>query len=161
MSDNPRPLQLEWLPGRYAVCRLHCGATLPGWIGSRLTVETPGVFSVTRTDQEVSIVIEQSLVPSTLDFNDNVQRDFLAVRVVGSLDFALVGVLSRLTSALAAAGVSVFVLSTYQTDIILTRAAQASAAFEALRSLCDIPAPPPDGAGWGTAREPRPPVSGD
>ena len=54
------------------------------------------------------------------------------MRVGGTLDFGLVGVLSRLTGALAAAGVSVFAVSTYATDILLVKATDSQRALEAL-----------------------------
>ena len=54
-------------------------------------------------------------------------------RVEGPLDFSLVGVLSRISGALARAGVGLFALSTFDTDYILVRAGQAARAEDALR----------------------------
>ncbi len=71
-----------------------------------------------------------------------VEGPFAALRVEGTLDFALVGILSRLCGALAEAGVSVFALSTFDTDYLLVREAQRSSAIEALRGTgCSVAIP--------------------
>ena len=51
-----------------------------------------------------------------------VEAGWRALRVVGTLDFALTGILAGLTGSLAEAGVSVFALSTFDTDWLLVRA---------------------------------------
>ena len=137
------PLTPEWLPGRYAVCRLEPGVS-PGrlsWLARALHLsmdETGGrLLSITRTEREVSVVIEESLLPTETEIDPSmpIQRGFVAMRIAGALDFSLVGVLSKLTSALAAANVSVFVLSTYDTDILLVREGDRERAAEALRDV--------------------------
>lgn len=63
-----------------------------------------------------------------------------AVKVAGNLDFAEVGILAAITKCLAAAGVSVFALSSYDTDVILVREPQWQAALDALGSTWDVKA---------------------
>jgi hypothetical protein len=163
---HPR-LILEWLPGRYAVCGLdpHVRPDSPVWstlttllattfshsqecenvvAGARNRPES--LFACIATDRELSIVLDQSLVPDLLSRNHamKVEKGFVAMRVVGTLDFSLVGVLARLTTALAQASVSVFAISTYQTDILLVRQSDAAATYQALRNVCEIQ-PPPSG----------------
>src|SRR5262245_47796144 len=130
MSDAPAtpPLTLEWLPGTYAVCRLDPDQPIPSWAQSNNS--TTGLLSITRTDHELSIVIDQSFVPEEADIRT--ERDFIALRIVGVLDFSLVGILARLSVALAAAKVSVFVISTFDTDLILMRSADRSRANNAI-----------------------------
>ena len=72
-------------------------------------------WSVTGTPNERSVVCEAHLVPA------GVRREgpFVAFMVEGPLDFALTGVVSRLSVALADAGIPIFVISTYDTDYIL------------------------------------------
>jgi len=53
---------------------------------------------------------------------ENVERDWRAFEVVGPLPFGLTGVVSGLTAPLAAAGIPVFVVSTYDTDYVLVKA---------------------------------------
>jgi len=106
------PLTLATLDGRWAVCWLEPGAPLPPWVerSRRLT-------SVTRTRSELSIVCDEAIVPP------DVRREggWHALEVAGPLDFSLVGVLSSLVSPLAEAGVSVFAISTFDTDYLLVR----------------------------------------
>ena len=59
---------------------------------------------------------------------------FAALRVAGTLPFSLSGVLSGLTTPLAAAGVSVFAVSTFDTDYLLVPGDMLGPAAEALRS---------------------------
>ena len=51
------------------------------------------------------------------------------------MDFGLVGILARLTGALAGAGMSVFCMSTYETDVLFVRDQDAGRAVEALRGV--------------------------
>jgi hypothetical protein len=131
-------LTLEWLPGRYAVCRLKPDAALPAWIDSSLKPQETGLLSITRTQRETSIVIDESKLPRELEPHMPVQRGFAAMRVAGTLDFALVGILAQLVSALAAANVSVFALSTYDTDVLLVRESDRERAAAALGKVAAI-----------------------
>lgn len=135
-SDIPS-LELEWLPGRFAVCRLDANDALPPWASPILTgaAAMPGLACVVRTENELSIVIDEAVLPPSVASTLPVQRGFAAMRIVGTIDFALVGVLSRLTTALAAATISVFLISTFDTDIILVREADRERAMHALSTV--------------------------
>jgi hypothetical protein len=120
-----RALTLVPLDGRYAVCRLDPGDPLPAWAAG-------GPFvSVTRTDEELSVVCQQEAVPAGV----RCERDWRCLRVAGTLDFALVGVLASLTGPLAEAGVSVFAVSTFDTDYLLVKEEKWEAAVAALRAF--------------------------
>lgn len=127
---NDPALALRWLPGRYAVCRLEPAAPLPPW------AEPPpgGLISLTRTEAECSLVVAQDRVPDGV----RAQRGFRALWVEGPLDFSSVGILARLTAALARNGVPVFVISTFDTDLLLVREAEADRAAAALREVAEI-----------------------
>jgi len=73
---------------------------------------------LSKTDQELSLVCETDYVPSTATDRED---DWKAFRVAGTLDFGMIGVISKLTSKLAEEGISVFVVSTYNTDYILVK----------------------------------------
>lgn len=120
-------LVLEPIPGRFAVCRLPADAAIPQWA----IAPPPGLISITRTADELSIVASEELV-DTLNPPPRVERDFIAWRIAGTLDFSQVGVLAKLSGALADAGVPVFVISTFDTDIILIRAEHAARASAVL-----------------------------
>jgi hypothetical protein len=104
-----------------AVVRLGPGSDIPAWA----TAST--LFSVTATKTETSIVCHASTVPAKA----RRQGPFVAFEVAGPLDFALTGVLSALLAPLADAGVSVFTISTYDTDWILVKADAVDTAVEA------------------------------
>jgi hypothetical protein len=110
------------LEGRYAVCRLGAEAPLPAWIAG-------GPFvSITRTGSELSIVCPQNMVPGDVPC----ESGFCCLRVAGTLDFSLVGILASLLGPLAEAGISVFVVSTFDTDYLLVKEETLSRAVEVL-----------------------------
>ena len=116
-------ITLEWLAGRFAVCRLDAAAAIPGWArgGSDF-------LSITRTEAELSIVAVETLVPAEV----TAERGWAAMRVLGQLDFSIVGVLAKLTGTLADAGIPCFAISTYDTDYILVKEKDAVRAAEVL-----------------------------
>jgi hypothetical protein len=117
-------IELTILPGRLAVCRLAPEAAAPPWgMGGAL-------WSLTRSGDELSVVCAEELVP------EGVRREggWRALAVAGPLDFALTGVLSAIAAPLAAAGVSIFALSTFDTDYVLVKEERLEAAVAALRA---------------------------
>lgn len=95
----------------FAVCRLGPGEPIPGW-----AQQAPGpLASVTRTRDELSIVVAQSAVPREVQ----AETGWRALSVEGPLPFTLTGVLVSLAAPLADAGVPIFVLSTFDTDWLL------------------------------------------
>jgi uncharacterized protein len=116
-------LVLSPLPGRWAVCRLHAEAAVPAW------AEGGSFFSATRTREELSIVCEEAAVPEGV----KAERGWAALRLHGPIPFATTGVLASLAAPLAAAGISLFALSTFDTDYLLVKAESLAAAVSALR----------------------------
>lgn len=117
-------VNLSVLPDTFAVCRLPSDLAVPIWVGS-------GEFvSITRTADELSIVCVASAVPLTI----KAERGWRALRVDGTLDFALIGILAALTTVLAEAEISVFAISTYDTDYLLLKADSLADAITALTS---------------------------
>jgi len=103
---------LTVLPGRFTVCRLHRRAAVPDWaLGGDF-------FSITRTTDELSIVCREADVPEEVPC----ERGWACLKVEGPLDFSLTGVLASLTQPLAEAGLSLFAISTYDTDYLLVKA---------------------------------------
>ena len=121
MAENE--LRLTLLEPRMAVCRLHRQAPVPDW-------GMAGDFwSVTRTADELSVVCVERSVP------DGVVAEigWRALKIEGPLDFGMVGVLAGLTTALAEAGISIFVVSTYDTDYLLVKSGDVAEAVRVLR----------------------------
>lgn len=115
-------LTLDVLPEVFCVCRLGPQDPVPAWASG-------GAFvSVTRTTDELSVVCEQRAVPEGV----RTERDFAALKVRGPLDFALTGILASIAKPLADAGISLFAVSTFDTDYVLVRQAALEAAVRAL-----------------------------
>ena len=115
---------LRVLPGSLAVCQLPPGTEIPGWA-------TTGAFtSITRTDDEVSIVCPELCVPQ----GTRCESGWRALQVKGPLDFALTGILAAILQPLAQQGVSVFAISTFHTDYVLVRAHGLEKAVGVLRA---------------------------
>ena len=111
------------VPETYAVCRLEKNAPAPDW-GAQ------GLFSsITRTEEELSVVCPDAHVP------DRVRRQggWRVLKVHGPLDFSLTGILASLTAPLAREGISVFALSTYDTDYLLVKKEQLEKAIQTLQ----------------------------
>ena len=101
---------LEFLEQGFSICKMRDS-------------ECPKIRSETmffgRTDGETSLVCPSTDVPTdcVLERNDG----WRAFRVVGTLDFSLIGILSKITGTLADNGIGVFVISTFDTDYVLVR----------------------------------------
>lgn len=109
---------------RLAVCRLAPDAPVPP-----LPLRA-ALVALTLTRDELSLVVPEDAAPP----GAQVEAGWRALRVAGPLDFALTGILAALAEPLARAGVSLFALSTYDTDYILVREAQLPRALETLRA---------------------------
>jgi len=124
-AQRPRHrLALELLPDTLAICRLPADAPLPTW-----SMGSSAFLTVSRTPSELSITALQSTVPA----DARCERDYRALRVRGTLSPNLVGILASIADPLAEAGVSIFAISTFDTDYVLVKAHDVAAASEALR----------------------------
>lgn len=113
--ERSHPLTLEILTGRFAVCRLPAGSEVPGW-----ALRGP-MASVTLTADELSIVCREENVPATTAEAPELRREagWRCLRVEGPLAFSQTGVLASLVAPLAEVGISVFAVSTFDTDYLL------------------------------------------
>lgn len=116
-------LTLSLLPDVFAICRLSADAPVPAWADR-------GPFAaIVRTRDELSIVCPHAVVPADVQ----AEFDWRCLKVDGP--FALdgtIGVLAALAAPLAEAQVSIFVVSTYDTDYLLVKDKQVTPAIEAL-----------------------------
>lgn len=124
MTDPPLSVRVH--RGVLAIARLDAAATLPPWA---LEPARP-LHMVARSADETSIVTAEERVPP----DAVAERGFRAVEVVGPLDFALTGILARLTAALATAGIPVFAVSSFDTDWLLVRAPRLADTVAALEA---------------------------
>ena len=121
-AQRPR-LPLELLADTLAICRLDAGAPVPKW-----AEQSSRFLTVSRTAEELSITTVQRAVPAEVPC----ERDYRALRVRGPLPLNLVGVLAAIADPLAEAGLSIFAISTYDTDYVLVKARDLDAALESL-----------------------------
>jgi hypothetical protein len=116
-------VKLVLLDGEFAVARLPGDEATPAWAAEG------SLSSVTRTAEELSVVCAASAVPAGV----RAERGWRCLRVAGRLDFSLTGVLASIAAPLAAAEVSIFAVSTYDTDYVLVREESLGAAVDRLR----------------------------
>jgi uncharacterized protein len=121
-AGRPR-LPLELLPDTLAVCRLASDAGVPSWAAG-----SQGFVTISRTREELSITTTQANVPPGV----RCERDYRALRVRGPLPLDLIGILAAIADPLAAAGLSIFAISTFDTDYVLVKSRDLEAAVAAL-----------------------------
>jgi len=118
--------KFSMVPGTYAVCRLPANSAVPEW-ASR------GFVSITRTADELSIVCEERRLPRDPGGIElQAERGWLLLKLQGPFPLDAVGVLASVARPLAEAAISLFALSTFDTDYILVRRTRAKEAIAAL-----------------------------
>jgi len=122
MAAAIRHLELTLLPERFAISRLTADAVVPRW-----AMQGP-FFSVTRTGEELSIVTEFSRVPAGVQS----QSGWRILKVHGPFVLSEIGVLAALATPLAEGRVSLFAISTFDTDYLLVASEALPAAIAAL-----------------------------
>lgn len=114
------------IPGAYAICRLPAGAPLPNWAGKAFT-------SITRTADELSIVCDERRLPPDLDGPGlRLARGWVLLKLHGPFPLDAIGVLASVAKPLAVAEISLFALSTFDTDYILVKRTHVNQAIGAL-----------------------------
>ena len=106
----------------FAIVRLPPSEEMPRWASGE-------IVSITRTADELSIVCKESAVPAGSDAD----RGWQCLKVEGKMPLTMVGVAAEFTALLAKAGVSVFLISTFDTDYILVKGDAFERAADALR----------------------------
>ena len=105
-------MKLSVLDSTLAVCKIDPDGGVPQWA-------TKGSFySITRTPDELSIVCDSSIVPDGVVS----EKSWKAFKVQGPLDFGLTGILAAIANPLAQAKISIFAVSTFETDYVLVKA---------------------------------------
>lgn len=107
MSEERPAISL--LDGEFSVCRLE---RMP----DADVLQEP--FFIAGTSDEISLVCRGPSIPDDAQY---VSPGWSMLRIEGPLDFSMVGVISGISSVLADAGISIFVVSTYLTDYFMVR----------------------------------------
>jgi hypothetical protein len=116
-------LQFCLLEGRFAVCRLAADSEVPTW-----TFGTGQLMSVTRTADELSIVCGEDRVPPEV----KAERGWLCLKLRGPFPFSQTGILTAFVNPLSNRGISIFAISTFDTDYVLIKEESWSNAQRAL-----------------------------
>jgi hypothetical protein len=113
MKENKTPLKLTLIILRetFTICRLDKDAPIPDWVFQG------GLFSVTRTKDELSIVCPLINVPKGIVCN----QGWSCLKVKGPLDLSLTGIISSIAATLEEEGISLFSISTYDTDYVMVK----------------------------------------
>jgi hypothetical protein len=115
---------LAVLEGRVAITRLPPTAPVPTWLSAG------PIVSATRTATELSVICGEACIPAEVQ----AERGWRVLAVAGPLDFGLTGILSSIANPLADAKVSLFAVSTYDSDYVLVRDEDLDRAVGALRA---------------------------
>lgn len=115
-------LTLELFKNKYGVCRLDVNETIPSF------AQKSEFFSITKTHDELSVVCLEKDIPSDVLW----ERDWRIFKIQGVLDFSLIGILAEISSVLAENKISIFAISTYDTDYILVKDKDVSSASKVL-----------------------------
>ncbi|PKM94885.1 MAG: ACT domain-containing protein [Firmicutes bacterium HGW-Firmicutes-1] len=99
------------LSEKFCVNRLDPSEEIPNW------VRKSNWYSITVTDEELSIVCEESVVPDDV----KTEGGWRCIKVIGPLEFGQIGILAGISKILAEKNISIFVVSTYDTDYILIK----------------------------------------
>jgi hypothetical protein len=122
-------LTLSILPEKLGICHFEKNSSIPDWATSG------EFFSITRTDRELSIVYPQEKIPAGVLF----EKDWRAFRLEGFVEgMYSVGIIASLSRPLAEAGISIFNISTYETNYLLVEEKNLEKAKEVLGKFCDI-----------------------
>ena len=121
-QDQEIKIILETLRPRFSVCKVKDY--------SGVDLMKPFCFTGT-TDEENSLVCPEALVPGNTIERDDGWKGF---RIIGQLDFSLIGILARISKILAEGGIGIFAISTYNTDYILTKEENFEKAMKVLKN---------------------------
>jgi len=119
-----RRLNLTSLEGEYAICQMDPQAGIPEW------ASMGGVFSITRTPDELSIICRREQIPEDAPCRPG----WRALKIEGPFEFEEIGVLASLTAPLAVAQISLLTISTFDTDYIFIQTENFDLALQVLQA---------------------------
>jgi len=119
---------LSVLPETLGICHLSKNSPIPEW------AEDISFCSITRTKEELSVVCPQDKIPAGV----MAEKGWKAFMLGGDLAISSVGVIASLAKPLADAGISIFNVSTYETNYILVEEKNIDEAVRVLGEFCEI-----------------------
>ena len=108
----------------YSIYRFKKDSILPDWIYSS------DFYSITQTKDELSVIAVQTnlILDDTL-----ISKDWRIFQIVGPLDFSLIGIIADISKIFKDKQISIFTISTYETDYILIKQKDLNLGADALR----------------------------
>ncbi len=116
-------MQLKVLDNKLKVVKMKADNTVPEIVFNKK------FYSITKTEEELSIVVDEDVNIQ----GEIVEYNWRAIKIVGMLDFSLIGILSKISTILAKDKISIFAISTYNTDYILVKEDKLKNAIDALK----------------------------
>ena len=117
-------LTLSVIEEEVSICRLEPCESIPSWAHNCV------FSSITRTQDELSIVCFSESVPRELD----AERGWRILKLEGPFELSLIGILSGVANVLKENAISLFVVSTFDTDYVLVKKESLAEAITALRN---------------------------
>jgi len=127
--EKKKKLTLSILPEKLGICHFDKNSPIPSW-----AIKENRFSAISKTRDELSIVCPQDKIPGGV----LVERDWRAFKVEGPLGFVLTGIVASLSEPLAKAKISIFYISTYETDYLLVKEENLDRATEILGRFCNI-----------------------
>ena len=115
-------MKLEILDHEYSICKLPAGSDIPKWAANHFC-------SIAITDNELSIVARTEFIPAGIEREDG----WCVFRIAGQLEFDMIGIIAEISGILAAAKISIFVVSTFDTDYFMVKSDVSTQACDALQ----------------------------
>ncbi len=116
-------MNLTVLKEKYSIYKFRNDNTLPEWI------YLSDFYSITKTKDELSVVtVQNDLVSEGFTCN----KDWRILKVVGPLDFSMIGIIADISNIMKDRKISIFAISTYDTDYILVKQKDLNTAIKAL-----------------------------
>jgi len=106
-----RILNLKLIDAEFGIVKLNANHILPLW------ATTNEFYSITRTEKEITIVCPNESIP------EEIKRDhgWKCIMIDGSFEFNEIGIIASISNILAKNGISIYVISTYETDYVLIK----------------------------------------
>lgn len=118
-------LRLTLLKNTFAIYKYESDSDIPDWINNS------DFYSVTKTKDELSVVCKQL---DTINNMQEVSKDWRTFKIEGPLDFSLIGIIAEISKILKENKISIFTISTYDTDYILVKSKDLQGAVDSLKA---------------------------
>jgi len=122
--SNMDKISLTVLTGEFSIHKLHPSAKIPD------TIQESKFYQICRTDEELSIVCETHISM----ISEHEEKGWECIKVDGPLDFGLTGIIAGISKVLAESNISIFAISTYDTDYILVKHQSLDNSIKALKA---------------------------